>query len=178
MIALAILAAASAWLVTRKSPQHRPLAWALTVCAGLDVVRLCPLSWRYNVALLYLQPWISALAYGTALGVSTSPVDALLVPATGVLIIGVTIGNQPWETHTWALPGLYGFVCCYGIAASIVRGRGWTISQRAALILIAGDALAVASLCAREWISNQAGIVLAAVTVYQVAWWCRWNRGE
>lgn len=178
MLAIAILAAASAWLVTRKAPRHRPLAWALTACAGLDAVRLCPLSWRTNVALLYLQPWISALAYGTALGASTSPVNVLLVPMTGVLILGVTIGNQPWETHTMALPGLYGFVCCYGIAASIVRGRGWTISQRVALILIAGDALAVASLCAREWISNQAGVVLVAVAVYQVTWWWMWRRCE
>lgn len=171
MLVLAILAAASAWLVTRKAPQHRPLAWALTMCTGLDAVRLLGLPARVDMALMLGCPIISGYAYAMTF--------------CGVLprwpYIGVWCSLAVWTTvasgMVWlALPGIaYAWTIGIGLMSTCYGWRRWTISQRVALILLAGDALAVASLCAREWISNQAGVVLAVVTVYQIAWWWRWR---
>jgi hypothetical protein len=173
MLLLAIAAAASAWLVTRKAPQHRPLAWALTLCAALDAVRLFGLPTRIDMSLVLALPFISRWAYGTIFDQDRP--GAILYP---LWLIPVWIGPWHWDALlAWA----YGLACALGAlnaAQWALRGRYFGISQRVALILLAGDALAVASLCAREWIHWQAGVVLATVTVYQLTWWWRWTYGN
>jgi hypothetical protein len=180
VIAFVLLAAASAWLVTRRAPQHRPIAWALTICAGLDAVRLLPLPARVDMALCCGMPAVSVWAYGRAF---CGPVRVI---GTAVQAWAPMAGWAlfcPVELWHWTLPGAYLFSFAVGLIALVVRykfpirGESWGLSQRVALILLAGDALAVASLCAREWISDQAGVVLGLVTVYQVAWYWRWRRG-
>lgn len=175
MIALAILAAASAWLVTRKAPQHRPLASALTVCAGLDAVRLLGLPARVDMALMLGCPIISGYAYAvTFCGAVPRWPYAL---AWFSLAIWTAIASRTVWLFLPAVAYVWGI--SIGFTAATPRpSRQWTISQRVALILLAGDALAVASLCAREWISYQAGVVLAGVTVYQLTWWWRWRQCE
>lgn len=173
MLVLAILAAASAWLVTRKSPQHRPLAWALTACAGLDAVRLIALPARVDMSLLLAMPFISRWVYGSVFDQDRP--GALLYP---IWLIPVWIGPWYW---TGLLAWAYGLAVALGVLNAtqwLLSGRPMGISQRVALILLAGDVLAVASLCAREWISDQAGVVLAGVTLYQVTWWWRWRQCE
>lgn len=169
MLIIAILAAASAWLVTREAPQHRPLAWALTVCAGLDAVRLLGLPARGDMALCLAAPAVSTWAYGRT----------FLRPAAWFAAIWVYAAGFSWTWVRWELGLLVAYateLCLIGIALTWNYVPVWTISQRAALILLAGDALAVASLCAREWIADQAGVVLTVVTVYHMTWWWRWNR--
>lgn len=177
MIAFILLAAVSAWLVTRRAPQHRPIAWALTICAVLDAVRLLPLPARAGMALCLLCPGVSAWAMYAAFSPRSAvymagAITAFWTPwATGVL----TAENAAMWWHV-PLPFLYTISCIVG-GVSALYMRASTVTQRVALILLAGDALAVASLCAREWISDQAGVVLGLVTVYQVAWYWRWERG-
>ena len=94
MLILAILAAASAWLVSRKAPQHRPLAWALTVCAGLDAVRLLGLPARVDMALCLVAPAVSAWAYVRVTGAGWARLRAALTYICGLsgLIIGWDYG--------------------------------------------------------------------------------------
>lgn len=183
MIVLAILAAASAWLVTRKAPQHRPLAWALTVCAGLDAVRLLGLPARVDMAVCLGAPAMSLYAYPVVL---RAPLPTWTQRSASEMAAALWGAGSLWlcvhpSSWSWILPVAYGVVLVFGIFPALARvadGDAWTISQHVALILLAGDALAVASLCAREWISNQAGVVLVVVTVYQMVWWWRWRRWE
>jgi hypothetical protein len=180
VIAFILLAAASAWLVTRRAPQHRPIAWALTICAGLDAVRLLPLPARVDMALCLLTPAVSAWAYGRAFCGPVRFIGTAVQAWAPMAAVALFCQASWWP---WLLPSGYATSFALGIVALIVRGafpiRGdiWTVTQRVALILLAGDALAVATLCAREWISDQAGVVLGLVTVYQVAWYWRWERG-
>lgn len=179
MIVLAILAASSAWLVTREAPQHRPLALALTVCAGLDAARLLGLPPRVDMALCLGAPAVSVWAYILVWNRhKTSAARMINAIFSALTVWGISVAHMlfggAWEDLTLtAYFGPLTATCLY--ASEMWRPKYWTISQRVALILLAGDALAVASLCAREWISNQAGVVLAAVTVYQVTWWWRWR---
>lgn len=175
MLLLAILAAASAWLVTRKAPQHRPLAWALTVCAGLDAVRLLGLPARVDMALMLGCPIISGYAYAVTFCGALPSWPYVL--AWFSLAIWTAIASRTIWLFLPAVAYVWGFAIGLTVISSRLN-RQWTISQRVALILLAGDALAVASLCAREWISNQAGAVLGIVSVYQVIWWWRWRRAE
>jgi hypothetical protein len=177
VLLLAILAAASAWLVTRKAPQHRPLAWALTVCAGLDAIRLLGLPARVDVSLCLILPAVSSVAYQRVMGSRSNLAPYVVILAA--MWCALALWTLPPRAQLWAAYPVicYGLLIFSGTLDAVHRAvfGGWAISQRAALILLAGDALAVASLCAREWISNQAGAALAAVTVYQMVWWWRWN---
>ena len=177
MLLIAISAAASAWLVTRKAPQHRPLAWALTVCAALDAVRLLGPPARVDMALCCLTPLVSMVAYVIVFGGRVGLVGLLQFMA----VIGIWCGSGGGRAWSWILPSVYALALWFSgwqIAWHIREREPWAISQRVALVLLAGDALAVASLCAREWISDQAGVVLALVTVYQLIWYRRWTADE
>jgi hypothetical protein len=170
VIIFAIFAAASAWIVTRKAPQHRPIAWALTVCAGLDAVRLLGFPARADMALCLYIPTVSALGYLRILTGMWLPIAALCTYISGALAALCW-----WHA---ALPVAYSFCVILSLFAAFLWGQVSTVTQRAVLMLLAGDALAVASLCGREWISHQAGVVLGLVTLYQLMWWWRWNREQ
>jgi hypothetical protein len=179
VIIFAILAAASAWLVTRKAPQHRPLAWALMVCTGIDAVRLLGLPARADMALCLCIPaasaWLYLVTFGRRIG------GEWFVGLTGMACGAWLAFGVP--TTAWEYVGPFGYMVPTAIGTGAVishyiNGRSWAITQRVALILLGGDMLAVASLCEREWISRQACAVLGLVTLYQLTWWWRWNRAE
>jgi hypothetical protein len=180
MIVFILLAAASAWLVTRRAPQHRPIALALTICAGLDAVRLLPLPARIDMALCLGTPVASRWAYVNALRYGNGREWQVALIAW-LLCVPLLWLAPPAHWHL-ILPCAYlGMPILGGVAGALSAtaiGYRWGMTQRVALILLAGDALAVASLCAREWISDQAGVVLGLVTVYQVAWHWRWTRAQ
>jgi hypothetical protein len=176
VILLAMLCAASAWLVTRKAPQHRPIALALTVCAGLDVFRWATdLPPRADLALCLGGPAISAWAYVRVMRAPYAGTRGHLVLTCGLLIMAL---NGRWE---WILPSAY-----LGTVASAVGGYidareletwpGWTVTQRTALGLLVGDVAGIATLCGREWVHWQAGVTLGLVALYQLWWYWRWNR--
>jgi hypothetical protein len=181
MITFILLAAVSAWLVTRSAPQHRPIAWALTVCAALDAVRLLPLPARVDMALCVGMPAVSVWAYGRAF---CGPVRFVNTAVNMWAPMVAWVIFCPVHLWHWTLPGAFLLSFVAGLVAITVRchfpirGEPWGLTQRVALILLAGDALAVATLCAREWISDQAGVVLGLVTVHQMAWYWRWKRAS
>lgn len=177
MIAFILLAAASAWLVTRRAPQHRPIAWALTACAGLDAARLMPMPERWNMALACLMPAVSA--WGTY--AAFRPMGRLRA-ATGIAahwtpwVAGILTGRNVADWWHAPLPWLYGVACVVGLVAGLRRGP-WTITQRVAAMLLLGDVAALVRLCSNHALPYQAGIVLGLVAAYQVWWAWRWRRG-
>lgn len=66
---IALLCAASAWLVTRRAPHHRPVAVALSLCGGLDAFRaLVTMPASVDLLLCLVAPAASAGLYAVALG--------------------------------------------------------------------------------------------------------------
>lgn len=173
---IAVLCAASAWLVTRRAPQHRPVAVALSVCAGLDIVRgVLPLPARVDMALCLGAPAASFWMYPVAL---RAPVEQEYVDGWTTVAVMLWSGTvflvllYPALWDCW-LPAFYSGAILAGFFAGLARwldGDRWGVTQRAAAMLLAGDVAGLVVLCRREWISYQAGAVLALVTLYQV-WW-------
>ena len=175
---LAILCAATAWLVTRRARQHRPVALALTVCAGLDVFRAHAAPHpRIDMALCLVAPAVSAWAYVHAFGGPFPAARGYLTFTCGLFILAL---DGRWD---WILPATYLVAVVSGVSAyadAHERGSwpGWTVTQAVALALLAGDVAGLVLLCRREWISYQAGVVLGLVTLYQVGWYWRSYRAE
>jgi hypothetical protein len=180
--AIAALCAGSAWLVSRRAPQHRPVAVALSICAALDIARAAlPLPPRVDLALCLGAASFWAYPIAMRAPVPTWCVEAWTEAAGAMWTATVLLMLLYPEAWDWWLPSLYGVAIVAGFLSGLARwfdGDGWTVTQRTAAMLLAGDAAGLVLLCRREWISYQAGAVLAVVTCYQVWWLWRLRYGN
>jgi hypothetical protein len=178
---IAVLCAASAWLVTRRAPQHQPVAVALSICAALDIIRaVLPMPARVDMAVALTTPCVSAWLYWKV--IARAP-NAWVICGLWFALLGLPFDERATAFWNWVMP--VGYVCAAltGIIALWVRSAEsmaratWTPREHVALMLLAGDVAGLILLCRREWISYQAGAVLALVTAYQV-WWLWRSRDE
>lgn len=176
---LVVLAAAAALLASRRDPRCLSVASALLASTIIDSLRvLC--SPPYEVALaLYLAPlaigaWVTLRVL---CGRLASPASAVAVAYCAALV-AVPRGAQPAVV----------LCCCVAVelvvAGSFLRdGRARRASERAALVLVAGDVLGALGPAGplpwpRSWSSSAwlaaAQASLAALGV-AVAVWSRWD---
>lgn len=177
MILLAVLCAAVSWLVARRAPQHRPVAIALTLCAAIDALRhLVLMPPRVSLALCLLAPAISMWCYAKVWRCPSNDTWHSVAATWGAMALFVLFANDAASWWNVPMVALYAVAVAIGLLAILTRWRApWTVSQRTAAMLLAGDVAALVLLCARETISYQAGVVLGLVMAYQLWWLWRYR---
>lgn len=174
--ALALLAAAVAALaVTRHAPAHRPIAIALLATLAADLLRrLGDLPPHLNLALCLALPVLSAWAYARAWRApARANVVACALWSCAALIAACVANGEAWERATglaYLAPVVAGSIAWWRYEAPA------GVTQRVALVLLAGDLVAAATGGSREWIALQATAVYAVLAIYQSWWVWRWRR--
>lgn len=180
MVAVLGVAALLALLVSRRAPQHRPIAALLAFGLGIDGIRLAAMHWtlqmseRAGLALCLLVPPASAWA---GLCAWRARVKALDVGAAAWAILGASVAllaPEPRAVWDAALPVAHGISVAlqlWALLAFRLRHGPSTITQRCAGVLLAGDVAGLVGLVAREWVAGQGALTSLVLVAVQAHWY-------